>query len=77
MNTLILKSLFLLPLFFIVDYIIMIVVGCATCYFGAATNFYECAFCDIGKFVLLISAILFVALLLPDIKSLFKKPKVS
>lgn len=77
MNTLILKSLFLLPLFFIVDYIIMIIVGCVSCYFGAAANFYECSFCDIGKFVLLISGIVFIALLLPDIRSLFNKPKVS
>ena len=72
-----LKSLFLLPLIFIVDYIIMILIGCVSCYFGAATDFYECSFCTIGKFVLLGSAIFFVIVLLPDIKSLFKKPKTS
>jgi hypothetical protein len=72
-----LKSLFLLPLIFIVDYIIMILIGCVSCYFGAATDFYECSYCSIGKFVLLVSAILFVVVLFPDIKSLFKKPKTS
>jgi hypothetical protein len=77
MLSLALKSLFLLPLIFIVDYIVMILIGCVSCYFGAATDFYECSFCTIGKFVLLISAILFIAILFPDIKSLFKKPRVS
>lgn len=72
-----LKSLFLLPLIFIVDYIIMILIGCVSCYFGAATDFYECSYCNIGKFVLLVSAVLFVVVLLPDIKSLFKKPETS
>ena len=72
-----LKSLFLLPLFFIVDYIFMILIGCISCYFGAATDFYECSFCTIGKIVLLVSAILFVAILSPDMKALFKNPKTK
>ncbi len=77
MFTIALKSLFLLPLIFIVDYIVMILIGCVSCYFGVATDFYECSFCTIGKFVLLISAIAFIGVLIPDIKSLFKKPKVG
>lgn len=75
MSGLALKSLFLLPLIFIVDYILMILIGCVSCYFGAVSDFYECSYYSIGKFVLLVSAILFVAVLFPDIKSLFKKPK--
>ncbi len=77
MHNILLKSLFLIPLIFIVDYVIMIILGCVTCYFGASTNFYECSFCTIGKFVLLVSAILFIAAIFPDIRSLFNKPKTS
>ena len=75
MKNIALKSLFLIPAIFFVDYIIMIVIGCATCYLGCASGFYDCAFCNIGKFVLGASIILFIASLIPDIKSLINKPK--
>lgn len=73
MKNIALKSLFLVPALFFVDYIIMMIIGCVTCYLGCATEFYDCTFCNIGKFVLAISIILFITALIPDIKTLLKK----
>ena len=73
MKNIALKSLLLIPAIFFVDYIIMIVIGCVTCYLGCATDFYDCTFCNIGKFVLAASLILFIVALIPDIKSLINK----
>ncbi len=75
MKNIALKSLFLIPAIFFVDYIIMIIIGCVTCYLGCASDFYDCTFCNIGKFVLAASLILFIVALIPDIKSLFNKKK--
>ena len=73
MKNIALKSLFLIPALFFVDYIVMIIIGCVTCYLGAASGFYDCAFCNIGKIVLAVSLIVFIAALIPDIKSLLSK----
>ena len=73
MKNIALKSLFLIPAIFFVDYIIMITIGCITCYLGAASGFYDCAFCNIGKIVLGVSLILFVVALIPDVKSIISK----
>ena len=75
MKNIALKSLFLIPALFFVDYIIMIIIGCVTCYLGCATDFYECSFCNIGKIVLAVSLVVFIVALIPDIKSLFNKRK--
>ncbi len=75
MKDIALKSLFLIPALFFVDYIIMIIIGCVTCYLGFAAGFYDCAFCNIGKFVLAASLILFIVAIIPDIKSLINKKK--
>ncbi len=75
MKNLALKSLVLLPVLFFVDYVIMIIIGCVTCYFGCASDFYDCTFCNIGKFVLAASLILFIAALIPDVKSLLANKK--
>lgn len=66
------KVCFLLPLLLFVDYIIMVVIGCTTCLFGFGDNFYCGTYCIIGKIVLAVSAILFLFLIFPDIKGLFK-----
>jgi len=77
MKDLALKSIFLISIFLMVDYLIMITVGCASSYLGCTSNYFECTFCTIGKIVLLISSILFIASIMPDIKSLVKGPRTS
>jgi len=69
------KALFLLLLLLLllfVDYVIMIAVGCATSLFGFGADFYCGTYCIIGKIVLAASAILFLFLIFPEIKDLFK-----
>tara|TARA_R110001583_G_scaffold189508_2_gene352574 strand:+ start:1260 stop:1493 length:234 start_codon:yes stop_codon:yes gene_type:complete len=75
MKDLALKSLFLLSVFVMVDYFIMILVGCISNYAGCTTTYFECTFCTIGKFVFAISAILFVFMMRHDFKSIVAKPK--
>jgi len=77
MRAIILKSLLFIPLILFVDYILMIFIGCTTWLLGFSSNFYEGSFCNIGKFVLIVSAIVFIAILLPDIKSVMNKKKFS
>ena len=68
-----LKSIVLTSFLLFIDFLLMVVIGCTTCALGVADNFYECTFCNIGKFVLLISFVLLIAALYPDIRSLTKK----
>jgi hypothetical protein len=75
MKNIALKSLFLIPVIFFIDYIILIVIGCVTYYLGCTSAFYECTYCNIAKFVLAASIILFIIAIIPDIKSLLSKPK--
>ncbi len=77
MKDIVLKSLFIIPALFFVDYIIMIAIGCISCYLGSTSEFYECSFCNIGKFVLLASIIALIALLIPDVKALFSNHKTT
>jgi hypothetical protein len=77
MKDLALKSLFLLSVFVMVDYILMIAVGCVSSIMGFTADYYNCAFCDIGKSVMLVSSILFIIVIMPDIKSLVKRPKLD
>lgn len=70
-----LKSLFLVSVLLMVDYLIMIVVGCVSGYLDCTANYYECTFCTIGKSVFGLSAILFVIAMKGDFKSLRKNPK--
>ena len=73
MTHLFLKTIVLTSFLLFFDYLLMIIIGCTSCALGVADNFYECTFCNIGKFVLLISFVLLIAALYPDIKSLIKK----
>ncbi len=72
MKTLLLKSVFLLAAFVMIDYLIMIIVGCVSGIIGFSADYYECTFCEIGKTLLLISSIVFIAIIAPDIKSVIK-----
>ena len=72
MGNLALKMLFIIPIIFFVDYMAMIMVGCISCLLG-----FTCNFSSIGLIIMLISLVVLIMALLPDIKALFKKPSVS
>ncbi len=55
MKNLILFSLIALPAILFIDIIVMITIGCVTSLFGFTQQFYECTYCNIAKFVFLIS----------------------
>ena len=71
------KSIVFLPLLFFVDYLIMIIIGCASSLFSFADNFYNGTFCTIGKSVLALSFIGYVLIITPDLKSLVKNLKLN
>lgn len=73
MKDIVLKSAFLIPMILFVDYLIMAIVGCTSCLFGFTNNFYSCTYCIIGKILLVISAVVYALLIIPDVKSIFKK----
>ncbi|MFD0762363.1 hypothetical protein ACFQZW_09750 [Lutibacter aestuarii] len=73
MKNLILKLLVFGSALLFIDYIIMLAVGCTTCLFGFTSSFYDCNFCIIGKLVLLISFLILLLILLPEMKVQFKK----
>lgn len=64
-----LKWLFLVSVFILVDFLIMIVVGCVSGYLDCSNTYYECTFCTIGKYLVGISAMLFVLMMANDFKS--------
>lgn len=76
MKDIVLKSLFLIPALFFVSYIFMIVIGCVTCYLGFTSDFYECSYCNIGKFVLAAAFVAFIVALIPDVKALINKHRM-
>ena len=71
------KSLVFLPLLFFVDYLVMIIIGCTSSLFSFTDNFYNGAFCTIGKSVLALSLIGYILIIAPDIKSLVKNLKLN
>lgn len=72
MKDLALKSLVILPLLVFVDFLIMIAVGCTSSLFGLTNYFYECTFCTIGKFVIIISVLAYFSILFFDVRKFFK-----
>jgi len=73
MKNIILKALVILPIIAFVDYIVMILVGCAGSLIGFNSTFYECTFCTIGKSVFIVSLLAFLAVISLDIISHYKK----
>lgn len=59
-----------LPIILFIDYILMVIIGCATCLFGFDHDFYCGSYCLLGKIILGISAILFLFIIFPDLKKL-------
>ena len=70
-----LKVFLLLPFIIFIDYILMVVIGCATCLFGFGDSFYCGSYCLIGKGILLLSAVLFIYLLVSDFKKIITLKK--
>ena len=71
----ILKVFLVLPALLFVDYILMVILGCATCLFGFGNDFFCGPYCIIGKIILGMSSIFFLFIIFPDIEELFKKLK--
>ena len=76
MKDVVLKGLVILPIIAFVDYVLMALVGCVSCALGSTTNFYECAFCTIGKFVFGASILLFIGLLFFEYKSIDRNKNI-
>ncbi len=71
------KLLLVLPLLLLADYLIMVILGCASCLFGLGDEYYCGGYCLIGKLILLASAVFFIFLVYPEIKHLVRKDKKS
>jgi len=67
------KLFLVLPLILLIDYVLMVIIGCATCLFGFGSGFYCGPYCLIGKIILILSAIFYGYLLFPEIKALLKR----
>jgi hypothetical protein len=67
------KIFIILPAIFFIDYILMVILGCATCLLGFGEDFYCGPYCFVGKIIILLSALLFIFLIFPDIKNIIKK----
>jgi len=64
------KLLFFLPIIIFANYIVMAIIGCTSCFFGAGNDYMCGTYCLIGKIVLGLSVILFLYLIFPEIKGL-------
>lgn len=64
-----------LPVILLMDYLIMVLLGCATCLFGFGDDYYCGSYCLIGKIILALSAVLFIYLISPDIRKIILKTK--
>jgi hypothetical protein len=72
---LILKLVIGLPLVIFVDYVLLAILGCVTCLFGFGDDYYCGSYCQLGKGLLLLSAVLYGWYLFPEIKTLFHANK--
>jgi hypothetical protein len=70
-SSLFLKIFLVLPAILFADYILISLIGCTTCLFGAGDDFYCGPFCLAGKIILGISAVYFGFLLYPELRQLF------
>ena len=72
---LLLKVVLVLPIILFADWVIMVLLGCASCLFGFGDNYFCGSYCLIGKGILLLSAVLFIYLLVPDIRKMLNHNK--
>lgn len=68
MENLALKSLFIIPVLFVADYMVMLMAGSISHLLGFTSSF-----SSIGMVVILISFVVFFMVLIPEIKALVKK----
>jgi len=69
------KVIVVFPVLVLLDYVLMILVGCTACQFGLGDDFYCGPYCLIGKIISGITAVLFFFLIFPNIKAPFKTPR--
>jgi hypothetical protein len=74
-TSLLLKIGFILPLILFADYLLMVLLGCATCLFGFGDDFYCGPYCLLGKIILGLSGLFFIILISPDIAEMIKLMK--
>jgi hypothetical protein len=70
-TTIYLKIFIALPLVIFIDYLLMAILGCVSCLIGFGDAYFCGPYCILGKGLLLLSAILFLWYLYPDIRKLF------
>lgn len=68
-NKIFLKAFLILPFIIFADYILMIALGCIFCFMGLGDSFYCGPYCIIGIGILILSAILFIYLLIPGLRN--------
>jgi hypothetical protein len=69
------KFLVILPLILFADYLIMVLLGCTGCLFGAGDNYTCGTYCMIGKIILVVSGLFFLYLIFRDLKKLYQDRK--
>lgn len=74
---LLLKIGFGLPLLIFVDYLLMAALGCTACLFGFEDAWFCGPYCFLGKGLLLLSAILFILYIYPDVRNAFRERAAS
>lgn len=74
---LMIKLVVVVPLIIFVDYIVMSVLGCVSCFAGAGENYFCGTYCIIGKILAVFSIVFFLYLIFPEIKSLIVKKHVK
>ncbi len=74
-SNVLIKVFFLLPLIIFIDYILMVLIGCASCLFGFGEDYFCGSYCLMGKIILILSGSFFVFLIYPDLKAFIKKTK--
>jgi putative Mn2+ efflux pump MntP len=69
------KFLVVLPLILFIDYLIMVLFGCTSCFFSSEDSYICGTYCIIGKIILVISGLIFIMVIFPDLKKLFEVRK--
>ena len=67
---LIIKLVVVVPLIIFIDYIVMSVLGCVSCFAGAGENYFCGTYCVIGKILAILSIVFFLYLVFPEIKKI-------
>lgn len=75
-TALLIKFTLVLPLILLADYVIMVLIGCASCLFGVGDGYYCGTYCIFGKLILLASAIFFGYLVWRDYRK-YNREKVN